>query len=265
VKFLKIFFLALLALAAVAQTLPVSDEASEQQLLQLVNLDRAKEGLTSLRMDAKLQEAARQHSQKMAGAHQLSHQFGDEPVFSRRLENAGAHFSSAGENVAFDQTVEGANDELMHSPPHRANILNPKFNAIGIGIVRGGGDIWVTEDFAHVFESVSAQQARDEVVAAFLKARRDAGAGRVKLVNEKRLQASACNMAAVGRLDTQSALAIPGVRKVAAYSASDLSQLPDTARKMAADSSIAQFAVGACFATSTKYPAGMYWVSIAGY
>lgn len=250
------------ALSAAAQQV---DAQAEEQIVNLLNLARARQGLTSLKLDSKLQVAARQHSQLMAAKHQLSHQIGDEPTFSRRLENAGAQFSSAGENVAFNQTAAAAHQALMESPPHRANILSPKFSAIGIGVVREGENLWVTEDFAHEYEKMSDQQVRDRVFAAFQEARRDAKAPAVKFVKEARVQDIACRMAHAGQLATRDVLALPGVHSASAYSASDLATLPGTARKLAGDSAIARVAIGTCFASSAKYPSGMYWVVIAGY
>ena len=57
------------------------------------------------------------------------------------------HFDVSGENVAVNTTAAGAHKGLMGSPPHRANILYPRYNAIGIGVLRAGQQIWVTQDF----------------------------------------------------------------------------------------------------------------------
>ena len=265
VKAVRIVCLLLVAVVAAAQSSSTPDNSAEQEILRLVNLARAREGLTSLRLDPKLQDAARLHSQKMAEARQLSHQLSGEPVFSRRLENAGARFSSSGENVAFNQTAQAAHDDLMQSPPHRANILSSKFNSIGIGAVREGDNVWITEDFAHEFDKVSDAQARNSVFAAFAKERKEASGGPVKLVNQAKVQEEACRMGREGNLDTKSVLSIAGVRTASAYTTSDLSQLPSTARKLASDDTVRQVAIGACFATSPRYPAGMYWVVVAGY
>jgi uncharacterized protein YkwD len=55
----------------------------------------------------------------------------------------------AGKSVAIDTSIPGANTGFMHSPPHRANILNRQYNAVGIGVVWKGTQVWVTEDFAN--------------------------------------------------------------------------------------------------------------------
>ncbi|MGH9524845.1 MAG: CAP domain-containing protein [Terriglobales bacterium] len=257
-------FILVLAWAAAGAAQQV-DSKAEQEMLKLLNLERARQGLMSLKLDPKLQEAARQHSQLMAAKRQLAHEIGDEPAFSRRLESAGAQFSSAGENVVLNQSAESANQALMQSPPHRANILSTKFNSVGIGVVRAGEDLWVTEDFAREYEKITEQQARDRVFAAFQDARREAKAPAVKLVKEPRLQTIACRMAHDGQLATRDVLALPNVHTAVAYTESDISALPSSARKLAGDFAVGRIAIGACFASSTKYPSGMYWVVIAGY
>ena len=54
------------------------------------------------------------------------------------LKNNGVSYRYAGENLAGAPTVERAHSGLMNSPGHRANILNPNFTHVGIGIVDGG-------------------------------------------------------------------------------------------------------------------------------
>ena len=149
VRSLAIVLLALCPIVALAQEY---DPAVEQELYRLANLERARAGLLSLKYDEKLQGAAREHSRRMAEAQQLSHQFGSEVTLSERLARTGAHFDTSGENVALDQTAEGAHRGLMKSPPHRANILSTEFNEIGIGVVKSGGSLYVTQDFVREFE-----------------------------------------------------------------------------------------------------------------
>ena len=80
-----------------------------------------------------------------------------------RVSNEGLSSDGQGENVDLNQTVAGAHDALMHSPPHRANILDPDYNAIGVGVIRGGDKIWVTEDFARRLPELSESQAESAV------------------------------------------------------------------------------------------------------
>jgi len=265
---MKLFaiFLSFLCVAAFAQSPdPGVDPDAEQEILRLVNLERARAGLNSLRLDRSLQTAARHHSRIMADAHQLSHEFGAEPRFDKRLALAGASFDVSGENVAFNQTADGAHQGLMNSPPHRKNILSPEFNAIGIGVVRSGSDIWVTQDFAREFEPQSDLEARKKVIAAFQDARRKAQLQPVAVADEPRLQTLACRMAKNGELDTRSPLAWSTIRSAAAYTESNLSHLPATAIKLAMDPSVQRISVGVCFGKSAKYESGMNWVEIAAY
>ena len=58
-----------------------------------------------------------------------------------------AGWNILGENVAYAGSVQQAMDALEASPPHRANLLNPRFTSIAIGIVQRDGRFWVTEVF----------------------------------------------------------------------------------------------------------------------
>lgn len=263
-----ISFILILAISAVGQKPAASatiDSDAEQEIFRLVNLERAKAGLKSLRADPALQKAARKHSRIMADAGQLSHAFGAEPAFNKRMALEGAAFSASGENVAFNQTAEGAHRGLMNSPPHRANILNPEYNAVGIGVIRYGENIWVTQDFAQEFQQQTEQEARNAVFAAFQDARRKAKLTPVALAEEPRLQTLACRMAKDGELDTKTPLSWSTIHASTAYTTSDLSQLPAAALKLAGNPNLQRISVAVCFGKSRKYEAGMNWVSIAAY
>jgi uncharacterized protein YkwD len=54
------------------------------------------------------------------------------------MKEAKIKFKSAGENLALAQTLQIAHTNLMNSPGHRANIMNPAFGRVGIGIQDGG-------------------------------------------------------------------------------------------------------------------------------
>ncbi|HYX53245.1 MAG TPA: CAP domain-containing protein, partial [Candidatus Limnocylindrales bacterium] len=118
---------------------PVS--SPDRTLFELVNQARRRAGLNPLAWDDRLAEAALRHSQQLASHKSLSHQFRGEPELAARASAVGARFSSVGENVAYAPTVSRAHDGLMHSPPHRANILHPEFTAIGIAIVPRGDEL----------------------------------------------------------------------------------------------------------------------------
>jgi uncharacterized protein YkwD len=126
------------------------DPSGETRMLQRVNSARSGVGVSPLRMDPVLQEAARQHSRDMYQRHYFSHQTPDGKSPYDRLREAKFHFVTAGENIAFASDPDQAWDSLIHSPDHRANILNPDFRCVGIGAYKGlnGYEEMFTQDFA---------------------------------------------------------------------------------------------------------------------
>ncbi|MGB9976647.1 CAP domain-containing protein [Thermovenabulum sp.] len=110
----------------------------EKLMLDLVNNERIKAGLKPLEIDMRLVDISRKKSKDMIEKNYFGH---ISPTYGSpfdALKNAGISYRYAGENIAGAPTVEKAHQALMNSPGHRANILNPNFNKIGIGIVDGG-------------------------------------------------------------------------------------------------------------------------------
>lgn len=134
--------------------------ALEHQGLEFLNATRADpryraetEGRARpLTLDPKAAEVARCHSEIMARAHTLSHSGPAGATPGDRLGSDGIAWTAVGENVAMAADLTTADGILMKEPPfqpnHRANILNPKFTRVGIGVARSSdGLVWVTEDF----------------------------------------------------------------------------------------------------------------------
>jgi uncharacterized protein YkwD len=125
--------------AAESQPSPYYDVAAERRLLDLANRERMKAGLAPLQKDEGLTQAAREHAAAMAAQQKLSHQLAGEPSLVHRLAaNSKTHLDQTGENVALAASVDQAQDSLMHSPPHRANLLNAGYNVAGFSVVRRG-------------------------------------------------------------------------------------------------------------------------------
>lgn len=119
---------------------PESDQlaADEARMLALINQERAKKGLPALEVEPRLVETARLKSRDMIEAGYFGH---NSPTYGSpfaMMRTAGVQYRYAGENLAGASTVERAHQALMASPGHRANILNPRFTHVGIGIVDGG-------------------------------------------------------------------------------------------------------------------------------
>ena len=109
------------------------------RVLELVNEERAKAGIGSLKLDADLSAVAQQHCNDMIARHFFDHinPDGDSP-FDRML-NYGIRYMAAGENIAAGQiTPEEVVQAWMNSPGHRANILNGAYGKIGIAYAKGG-------------------------------------------------------------------------------------------------------------------------------
>jgi hypothetical protein len=126
------------------------DPVAEDRMLSQINAARAQNGLSALRTDPLLQQAARAHSADMYQRHYFSHQTPDGKTPYDRLHDLRFHYVTAGENLAFAPDVDQAWTSLMQSPDHRANILNPDFRCVGIGAYKGlnGYEEMFTQDFA---------------------------------------------------------------------------------------------------------------------
>ncbi|MCS5696829.1 CAP domain-containing protein [Desulfofundulus thermocisternus] len=107
----------------------------EQQMIQLINQERARYGLAPLKVNMELVKVARLKARDMVEKGYFSH---NSPTYGSPFEmmsQFGITYRYAGENLAGAPTVEMAHNNLMNSPGHRANILNANYKEIGIGVV----------------------------------------------------------------------------------------------------------------------------------
>ncbi|MBC7104585.1 MAG: sporulation protein [Firmicutes bacterium] len=124
---------------------PAQLTQDEARMLTLVNQARARSGLAPLTADPELVRLARLKARDMIARGYFGHQ---SPTYGSpfdMLRAAGVSYRYAGENLAGAPDVESAHANLMASPGHRANILNPNYTRVGIGVVDGGpyGKIFV--------------------------------------------------------------------------------------------------------------------------
>ncbi|MFJ6836938.1 sigma-70 family RNA polymerase sigma factor [Streptomyces sp. NPDC091209] len=118
------------------------------QVVSLVNKERAAAGCGPLTEDAQLEDAAQAHSDDMAARGFFDHTNPDGADPGERITAAGYRWSTYGENIAMgQQTPQAVMDSWMNSPGHRANILNCSFKNIGVGVHKGSGGPWWTQDF----------------------------------------------------------------------------------------------------------------------
>jgi uncharacterized protein YkwD len=136
---------------------------AESMLVNAANRDRAAAGLPALQWDATLAAAARAHAIRMAQMNQLSHQLPGEGTLQERATQAGARFSVIAENVAESDTVTKLHSLWMNSAPHRANLLDPELNAVGIAVVQAGNILYAVEDFSASVANLDVQAQEVQV------------------------------------------------------------------------------------------------------
>lgn len=123
-------------------------------MLRLVNKDRKKHGLKALFMQNDLRIVARDHSKDMARRNYFEHENLQGKSHADRYTEARISDVISGENLAkiggFPHPVNRAEIGLMNSPGHRANILNVKYNCVGVGIHKSDKKVYYfTQNFAY--------------------------------------------------------------------------------------------------------------------
>ena len=248
--------------ASDSQPSPYSDAEAERRLLDMANRERAKAGLPPLQVDDGLAKAAREHGAAMAAQRKLSHQLSGEPSLAHRLAaNTKTQLDQEGENVAFAGSLDQAQDSLMHSPPHRANLLNAGYNVAGFSVVRSGALLYVTQDFGHSLPRHSDEEAEVLVGRGVDGIRAQGRLPALQRMDGAKAAASACAMAEADSLRAPA----PAARVVLRYTTSQPQILPANASQVIKDRSNGSFAAGACFARSRTYPTGVYWVTLLFY
>ncbi|MEU0133988.1 sigma-70 family RNA polymerase sigma factor [Streptomyces sp. NPDC006296] len=127
---------------------PSSAPSAADEVIALVNTERAKAGCGAVSGNGLLAKAASDHSADMVARDYFSHTSPDGTDPGARITAAGYRWSTYGENIAKgQQTPASVMDAWMNSEGHRANILNCAFKEIGVGRVdSSGGPVW-TQNF----------------------------------------------------------------------------------------------------------------------
>lgn len=133
--------------------------------MALANQSRGESGAPPLRWDGALAEAARKHCEWMVSEGQIAHRYGGEPDLSERASQAGAHFSLIEENVALAPTPPEIHDGWMHSPGHRANLLNPQVDRVGIAVIAARGEMYAVADYSRAVQTMEPSQVESRIAA----------------------------------------------------------------------------------------------------
>jgi uncharacterized protein YkwD len=126
-----------LLLAEPASAASPAAERYGDAAFKVTNEKRVKHDRSRFKRQACVQKWARKQARRMARQERMFHQ--DLGVVLRRC-----HLHRAGENVAFgfDLGIAVVRVGWMESPPHRANILDPRFRLLGAGARRGDNGVW---------------------------------------------------------------------------------------------------------------------------
>jgi len=239
------------ALAANRDPQPeVSLTVAEQYLLAAANQDRANQGLPALRLDPVLTQASAFHAREMAEHADISHQFPGEPELAERGSNAGVHFSLIAENVGEAPTSVIIHDLWMHSPHHRANLLDPNVNTIGIAIVSRDNQLYAVEDFASTVEPLTLAQQEHAVAGVIAQS----GMRVADTTSDAR---ETCTMST----------GYAGSRRpwyIMRYTAASLNEVPSQLKTRLSSGKYHQAVVGACSANSSS-PFSSYNIAVLLY
>lgn len=109
--------------------------SDELETFNLINQQRANNGLSELKIDNELQRVARIKAEDMVSNNYFDH---NSPTYGtpfNMMKNFGITYKTAGENIAGNSSNSGAVNAWMNSPGHRANILNGNYNYTGLAVV----------------------------------------------------------------------------------------------------------------------------------
>ena len=238
--------------SAPANSLAIQGEA--WQLMQLANQDRAALGLRPLFWDPALATAARQHCQRMVAEGQLAHRYGGEPDLDARAGQAGAHFSLIEENIAIAPDPVRIHQGWMHSPGHRANLLNPEIDRIGVAVVAARDGLYAVADYARYVPVLNQNQVEQEIGRRI----RDRG---VNILDDRTDARAAC---ALDR-GLPSPLVGPQPQFVMRWQDAHLNQLPQALLDRLGMGRYRQAAVGSCPAQEVEGAFTVYRATVLLY
>jgi len=221
-------------------------EEAEAYALELLQADRARNGLPALELDAELSAVARAHSRDMRDAGFFGHRSPSTGLVGDRLATARYRSTAHAENLARNDSIAEAQASLMDSVGHRRNLLDPLFTRVGVGLARadaeseeGRAEWHLTQVFARPVREVTARQGRKAVIRRINRARERRGLPALESDAQlDELAQQSAGLAAANRLDELRERAnrtayrqIERLAMITAHQAYDLEtfEVPDTA------------------------------------
>ncbi len=125
--------------------------AEEQHLATMINGSRTQAGLQPFVIDSRLSKVSRSHSHDMASNWFFGHNSPTTGDVFNRLRNAKIAYRSASQSIAYVRSPQAAHTSIMGCQLNRGNVLNQQFTHVGVGIIRIGHQMMVTETFMTSF------------------------------------------------------------------------------------------------------------------
>jgi hypothetical protein len=233
--------------------------SAERQIFEELNQERQTAGLPALEWNELVAEAARSHSRLLAQNAELSHQFPGELLLPERLAATGARFTVSAENVARTEYLEDVHLALMGSSGHRANMLNPKYNAAGIGVVERDGKIYVTQDFIFLVPAYSEAEFSVAFTEELNQARKAKGIREIDARPDPFLHDLACSTdGSAQKLSDK----VNG-KYLVVFTSSEPHRLPDKMLKAASTPDYHRMNFGVCFRPDKEHGYANFWVVAA--
>jgi uncharacterized protein YkwD len=114
-------------------------KGDEAEFVNRINTVRANQGLARLKINANLTDKARRWAGRMAARDRIWH--------SNLPDGVSARWQKLGENVGMGPSVAALHEAFLKSPRHYANLVDPAFRYVGLGVVTVDGRSFVSEVF----------------------------------------------------------------------------------------------------------------------
>ncbi len=225
-----------------------------EQVFALANQARAQAGVGRLEWDPALADAALYHCRRMVFAGPIAHRYNDEPDLAERASQAGARFGVIEENVAIGPSAAGIHEEWMNSPGHRANLLSPDVDRVGIAIVASRGVLYAVADYSRAVIALSAPQIESRVAGLI----RPSG---IRILGDSALARAGC-AADSGMPHPASG---PQPRFIMRWQAADLSQLPQALVDRLSSGNYTAASIGSCTAQGGQSSFSAYRIAVLLY
>lgn len=237
----------------------------EREVFELVNKERGKKGLSTLRFSSELSLVARKHSRDMAAHENLSHLSSSGKTYTDRLVEERFFFKKNGENVARSGTfvAELIHQGFMKSPGHRENILNPEFDELGVGIsLSDNKEYFVTQDFILSLIPKEEKEVRNEIKEKINDLRKESSLPPLSFLAEADDYARRFSLS---KAEAKPAPLLPDHFKgslILYNSTPSVEDVYPKYRKKILDKIYESAGLGVCFLRNEKNPGGSYFITL---